>query len=564
MNSCLRFAAVIISLLAFSAASAADLNWDNPALWDTSGEIDGVSRISLSQFKENGTEGIRVDYELLKEEYGWVVMRLSPPGKWDPGVPFVFSIKADASCVLEIKMIDKSGANYVKRIPIKDKYREWTEVVVYFDNLEYGWGGDGKFVNLKYFAFAFSGPPDNGTVWLSGVKYGKKGIKSSFGSRGGMIPDPNRNLPGYGFNQRQDRRLAPQNLRVLGWLKRVQDKGTPDKKLIPSADIEDTQIQTFNNALVAMAFIVEGEQERAERILDFFANATKPDNDDPTLQNFFYKGEARGFFQQVVENAGTYHDDENISNRWMGDNAWLLIAYRYYDKEYNNHRYDKIEKLLKELLIFWYKPAKVGGYIQHGWRSGDSKLHEDYGHAEGNLDAYAALRLCGEKKISKKIRKWLDNELGSRTGLPLDNYTWRVLAKGRNYGYLLNYVDHDLRYLKTIDHYGNKVKGVWHKPDDTVNNVWVDGVGQLACAFFVSGDWKKGNFYANQMDDYLIDRGIDDKVYKALPYTLNKQGGIDWVILDRGFASCAAWYIFAKNRFNPMRLNYYYYDNHAW
>ncbi len=65
-----------------------------------------------------------------------------------------------------------------------------------------------------------------------------------------------------------------------------------DKKLLPS--MEGSQFQTFNNSLVAIAYILKGEKERSERILDFFAEATDKENQSPTLQNFFYKGEARG------------------------------------------------------------------------------------------------------------------------------------------------------------------------------------------------------------------------------------------------------------------------------
>ena len=42
---------------------------------------------------------------------------------------------------------------------------------------------------------------------------------------------------------------------VLEWLKQQQDIGTPDKQLVPS--MEGGQLSTFNNAMVAMAFLVK-------------------------------------------------------------------------------------------------------------------------------------------------------------------------------------------------------------------------------------------------------------------------------------------------------------------
>jgi hypothetical protein len=56
------------------------------------------------------------------------------------------------------------------------------------------------------------------------------------------------------------------------------------------------------------------------------------------------------------------------------------------------------------------------------------------------------------------------------------------------------------------------------------------------------------------MDALLIDRDINGQATRALPYTTNGEGGLQWVRWDRGFTSTAAWYLFAKNRFNPFTL----------
>ena len=41
---------------------------------------------------------------------------------------------------------------------------------------------------------------------------------------------------------------------------------------------------------------------------------------------------------------------------------------------------------------------------------------------------------------------------------------------------------------------------------------------------------------------------------RALPYAANTTGGFDWVKMDRGSPSAAAWYIFAKNPSTPSLL----------
>jgi hypothetical protein len=99
-----------------------------------------------------------------------------------------------------------------------------------------------------------------------------------------------------------------------------------------------------------------------------------------------------------------------------------------------------------------------------------------------------------------------------------------------------------------------RVMGFFHSAATDVNNLWIDGLGHMACANDVAGDPDRARFYRNQMDALLIDRKIEGKDTRALPYTANREGGFEWVRHDRGFTSTAAWYLFAKNRFNPFTL----------
>ena len=78
-----------------------------------------------------------------------------------------------------------------------------------------------------------------------------------------------------------------------------------------------------------------------------------------------------------------------------------------------------------------------GGYVRHGWRQGDGKLHEPFGHPEGNIDCYALFRMYGEDALAEKVKTWLDRVM-KWPAMPLDLYTWRVLAFGKEYGHLLN------------------------------------------------------------------------------------------------------------------------------
>ena len=98
---------------------------------------------------------------------------------------------------------------------------------------------------------------------------------------------------------------------------------------------------------------------------------------------------------------------------------------------------------------------------------------------------------------------------------------------------------------------GKEVVGFYHGPEP-VDNVWMDGTGHLICAFYSSGDIEKGNYYCNQFDRFIIEQKHAGKITHSIPYTANNKGGYPWVKLETGFVSVDAWYIFAKNKFNPM------------
>jgi hypothetical protein len=353
-----------------------------------------------------------------------------------------------------------------------------------------------------------------------------------------------------GFDPRWAAQMNPEDSLVLEWLKALQDHSSADHCLLPAQE-GDGAAQTFNNAMVALAFIVKGERERAERILDFYDRATVPDNTDPTLQNFFYKGEPRGFFQEV--SLATLHNVGHGNDRWMGDMAWLLCAYKNYEYRYQSLRYRHIVTLLRDLLVSYYTPASHGGYIRHGWRKGDAYKHEADGHHEGNIDCFAVLRLCGEDSLAMNIRAWIDNALGGLRDLPLDLYTWRTLAYGPAAAPLLDVPERDARYRKTITLRGRHVTGFFHGPDPGQQNIWTDGLGHIACAYLTCGDRGKGSYYVNQMDSMMLERSIGGACTHALPYTATRSGGYEWVDTLKGFTSCAAWYILARNCVNPFR-----------
>ncbi len=516
-------------------------------------ETDGRSTVEVSAHRER-PDGLELRYSIPPPP-GYVQVVASWSFAPTEETPFVFRLKAQSSAGLEVKFEDADGSVFGRRIPLENRYGDWTEIVLYRNNLEYWWGGkDETFDAPARLSFAVSGT-GAGTVALDGIGRGRPGMAATFPPAGPVL-DPDRHLEGIGFRQRRAAGLIPEDPLVLEWLKREQDVSSPEGHLLRT--MEGDISHTFNNALVAMAFLLKGETARAQRILDFYARATVRESATPGLQNFFFQGEPRGFYQAVrLRPSGqtpAYYEPGG-SDRWMGDMAWLLLACKYHERKVGRERYQLLASLLEDLLVSYYKDAGdgLGGYVQHGWRGGDKRLHEASGHPEGNIDCYAALQVCGRREMAANIRRWLDRAL-ARRDLPLDLYSWRVLAFGRDSAPLLDIPEHDLRYRKSVLIGERKACGFYDHPDIAAENVWLDGTGHMACAYRAVGDRQRGDFYANQMDAFILPKQVGGTLVHALPYTANRSAGYEWVDPHAGFVSVGAWYLFAKSGFNPMAL----------
>ncbi|MGE5393773.1 MAG: T9SS type A sorting domain-containing protein [Candidatus Saccharibacteria bacterium] len=553
MNKLITF---ILLLLWFLKAGAQGLSSDT-ASYLLDGNLDTYSAWSFS--KQSGTLGAVANYagingNGLKVTYtfpstgGWVNLEIPLAASFTRSNPMVFFIEATPSAAnLEIKFIDKDGSVFDVRPSLSKYANGWYQVTAYLDNTSYAWGGNPTFDIPAKFSLAISAQgSESGTVYFDEIGIGKAGLPSSF------LPtiDPNSLLAGIGFTQRRDTALTPEDPLVLQYLKQLQDQGSPTAALLPTY-YGGIQAQTFNNSLAALAFIVKDEKQRAERILDFYLNATDSSNTDQFKQSFFYYHQPRGFFQEcdirTLQAMGA-------KNRWIGDMAWLLITCKNYRLKYNSSRYDYLIGIIRDLFISFYKDAAIGGYIQHGWENGDANLHEATGHHEGNIDCYVALKLCGENQLAHKIKLWLDDQLNGKGSLPLDLYTWRTLAfgaLGEPYPSLLNMAEYDFRYRKIITVKGKEVMGLYSNPDITIQNFWNDGTGHIACACQAYGDKQRGMFYANQLDALIVTQQIGTQTMHGLPYTLNTQGypGVDPSV---PVLSTSAWYILAKNKVNPF------------
>jgi hypothetical protein len=520
-------------------------NWDDTEGWYTAADDQCTAR--LSGFNGINGDGLKIEYSSSKQG-GWVVIGRAVPEDFPMGNPIVFRIRSNGVENLELKFCDNDSTTYGRIQKMKGRFEEWKQVVVYFRNAHFWWKGVDHFDRFRNFEIAVSSIHSRSdSVFIDEIGIGDDSLNSSFEPFG----DPDSTRTGYEFESRRSETVISEDPLVLEYLKEMQDHSSADRKVLPNL-WGDVLVSTFNNSLVSMVFVLKREKERAERILDFYRSAMDRNNQDIARQSFYYNGEARGFYQQMK--ITDYTRGSDTEDRWIGDMAWMALAFQYYDQVYDSDRYSEAVNAILDLFRSYYMPSGSGGYIGHGWRKGDDHLHEGHGHPEGNIDCYAAFAVHDTTDpIAAGIRSWLEDNLDGRD-LPFDLYSWRVMAFGSGYGDLLNIPEYDSRFRKKISVGSNILYGFYNEPDIFIDNIWTEAIGHMSIGQMHYGDRERGYFYANQMDPMIQSNQIDDKTIHVLSYSASSTGEYDWIFPDRGYVSPAAWYILAKNGFNPLAL----------
>jgi len=355
---------------------------------------------------------------------------------------------------------------------------------------------------------------------------------------------------------------------VYAWLEQQQD---PVTGLLSGQ--QDTFSRNYVNALAVMAFSLRGDYPRAKKILDYYWGRASE----------YYDGQCSAFGPGCVPPAcgptvpcGFFQDRDSESgepyetgDRWMGDNAWLLMAIHHYQAQSDDTTYAPMGRAIAGLLRSLQQPA---GHIATGWTQGDSKFKAS-GHAEGNLDAYKALALAGEAIAAGMVKAWLDtcnpekDECRSINwkNSSFDLHIWRVLSLGREYGHSLLDIertdDRCIRYVNTIQLCNQAVTGFVEAPVclfsencGMEDNIWAEGTGGAAVAFYKAGYKLRGDSTARELDKLLIEPE-DYPGTLAMPYLARPAPncpGLEWADPEKGQVAATAWYIFARARYDPF------------
>lgn len=321
-----------------------------------------------------------------------------------------------------------------------------------------------------------------------------------------------------------------------------------ESQQLPNGLLESSEngnvVSLYDNALAALVFIMQEEYQKAEHIFNFF-------ND--RIQSELTNGV--GGFSQFRDRNGV-----PSGNRWMGDNAWLLIAINNYKDKTGFSTYDQ---LASEITLWLKSLQDTDGGLFAGFDSNNQPLN--YKVTEGNIDAFNAIR--GYDIFHKDLLDFLesdrwdsqDKNLVAWPGNP--NYLYALDCHSWSY---CIFPDYPVSALTTAERFltsvtatnGQFITGYCF--DEDQDTVWPEGTGQMALAFGMAGMNYEKNFYLTEMEKVLLTSNTLSNS-SGFPYATNPgtHYGSDalWNGADTNIAiSGGAWYLFARFNFNPFEV----------
>ena len=350
-----------------------------------------------------------------------------------------------------------------------------------------------------------------------------------------------------GCNKTSNKELPTPELKVdsvYSWLTNMQQANG----LLLSSE-GGRLVSLYDNALAAMAFSSYGDLSRAEKIFDFF---------NGRLESELLK--SPGGFGQMRTTDGIPVD--NSPNRWLGDNAWLLIALNNYHHLAQNTKYQRLETALTNWIISLQDAdgGLWGGYAANGTRI--SKI------AEGNIDAFNAI--SGYTSFHQKLLAYFNNVRWDRTDKLLiawaENPKYKYALDVHSWSYCI-FEDFPTDVLsKTSRFKTTQTSTITKTPisgycfDEDRDVVWLEGTGQIVVAFIKAKMESEAQMFLKEMKKNMIKSASFSGSY-ALPYSANfgTSYGEDalWTGVDTNPAvSSTVWYLFGMLRFDPLALGY--------
>jgi len=308
-------------------------------------------------------------------------------------------------------------------------------------------------------------------------------------------------------------------------------------------------ISLYDNALAAIAFTSYGDLDKAEKVFDFFNGRLESE----------LLASPGGFGQMRTANGIPV---DNSPRRWLGDNAWLLIALNNYHHSAQNTKYQNLATALSNwiMLLQDNDGGLWGGFAEDGTRI--SKI------AEGNIDAFNAI--SGYQSFHQKLLAYFKAVRWDQTDKLLiawaDNPKYKYALDLHSWSYCI-FEDFPIDVLIKASRFKTtQTSTITKKPisgycfDEDRDVVWLEGTGQMAVAFIKAKKENEAQTYLQEMRKNLVQSSSFQGSY-ALPYSANfgTSYGSDalWTGVDTNPAvSSTVWYLLGMLRFDPLELGY--------
>ena len=351
---------------------------------------------------------------------------------------------------------------------------------------------------------------------------------------------------------------------------------------------------SYDNALAMLAYLSRGMEEDIERarlIGRAFAYAQRhdPDFSDGRLRNAYRAGELvdpatgnvllPGWWDEKI---GSWRTDAYCLDQDTGNMAWVMLAWlRFYkvtgDTEFIENAVDLGTWIINNTKDLRGDGGFTGGVCPEEVRQGSvsySGTGKCWKSTEHNIDLYVTFQKLFEatsdqvwSNASEFARSFVlsmwnqhENHFWTGTGqdgvtvsqdvIPTDCQTWGLLALR----------DRDLNGMAWAE-VNNllcppKDKGVSFCGFDFNSNrdgVWFEGTGQAAVAYLFLSDDQKANYYLSQIEKAQDQLGDGTGgIVAAWPLDgISMDTGFGWRYFQRLHVGATAWYIFAKEGYDP-------------
>ena len=359
--------------------------------------------------------------------------------------------------------------------------------------------------------------------------------------------------------------------------------------LLRSYDTDNVYIQnaafSYDNALVAMAFLSEGMQAESAQILDAFVYAVENDRHVPgRVRNAYAVGDisalpgwesgARlpGWYDADAGETGQWYEDRYQVGSNVGNTAYVALALLQYDAAYGGETYLNTAKTLMDWVLETCadgNPGFTAGF--DGWAEGKEPVVYPftYKSIEHNIDAYAAFRQLyartGEIKYQEAansaltlIKSMYDEAAGvfytgttedgatpSRDNIVLDAQVWAALALGDDFA----------PYEASLNRVASMRTAVGGYPfceSGSDGGWWAEGTAYTALLYRLRGEDASAASAMDALCAIQLESGLfPAATVAALPTGFELFDGTPWTYSDDPHIAPAAWFIMAANGFNP-------------